>query len=118
MKKLITCFMLALVFPLLVFADTRPNKPFRPTASGSGMDIRPHSKKALAEHAEKFHTGHWKWRVYQVPSGPDESDAYQITEGPNSWTNLEGRGNISPEHMKHYDTMVTPHVEKTSPIPT
>ena len=71
-------------------------------------------KKAIAAHAQKFHTGKWKWRVFSVLSGADEG-AYQILEGPNSWTELEGRNDISEEHMRDYDANVTPLVEKTTP---
>ena len=28
-------------------------------------------EKALAAHAQKYHTGDWKWRVYEIQSGPD-----------------------------------------------
>jgi hypothetical protein len=71
-------------------------------------------KKAIAAHAQKFHTGKWKWRVFSVLSGVDEG-AYQILKGPNSWTELEGRNDISEEHMRDYDANVTPLVEKTTP---
>jgi len=71
-------------------------------------------KKALAAHAAKFHTGNWKWRVFTVLSGSDEG-AYQINEGPNSWTVLEGRKDISEEHTRDYETNITPLVEKSTP---
>ncbi len=71
-------------------------------------------KKALSDHAAKYHTGNWKWRVFTVLSGPDEG-AYQINEGPNSWTALEGRKDISDEHTRDYDTNVLPLVERSAP---
>jgi hypothetical protein len=71
-------------------------------------------KKAIAEHAAKYHTGNWKWRVFSVLSGPDEG-AYQINEGPNSWTTLEGRKDISDEHQRDYETNVLPLVERSTP---
>jgi hypothetical protein len=71
-------------------------------------------KKAIAAHAAKFHTGNWKWRVFSVLSGSDEG-AYQINEGPNSWTDLEGRKDISEEHMRDYEANVAPLVEKSTP---
>jgi hypothetical protein len=71
-------------------------------------------KKAITDHAAKYHTGNWKWRVFSVLSGPDEG-AYQINEGPNSWTTLEGRKDISDEHTKDYETNVLPLVERTTP---
>lgn len=54
-------------------------------------------EKVLAAHAQKFHTGDWKWRVYYVVSGPDYG-AYQMVEGTNSWDQLDARGDISSEH--------------------
>jgi len=71
-------------------------------------------KKALAEHVAKFHTGDWKWRVFSVISGSDEG-SYQMNEGPNSWTTLEGRKDISEEHQRDYETNVMPLVEKSIP---
>ena len=71
-------------------------------------------KKAITEHAAKYHTGNWKWRVFKVLSGPD-AGAYQINEGPNSWTVLEGRKDISDEHIRDYESNVLPLVEREVP---
>jgi hypothetical protein len=71
-------------------------------------------KKAITDHAAKFHTGNWKWRVFMVLSGPDEG-AYQINEGPNSWTALEGRKDISDEHTRDYETNILPLVDRNTP---
>jgi hypothetical protein len=71
-------------------------------------------KKAITEHAAKYHTGNWKWRVFSVLSGPDEG-TFQINEGPNSWTVLEGRKDISDEHTRDYETNVLPLVERSTP---
>jgi hypothetical protein len=71
-------------------------------------------KKAIAEHAAKYHTGNWKWRVFSVLSGSDEG-SYQLNEGPNSWTTLEGRKDISDEHQRDYETNIMPLVEKSTP---
>jgi hypothetical protein len=67
-------------------------------------------KKAIAEHAAKYHTGNWKWRVFSILSGPD-AGGYMINEGPNTWSTLEDRGDISDEHMRHYESTVVPLVE-------
>ena len=64
-------------------------------------------EKALAAHAAKYHTGDWKWRVFEVQTGP-ESGAYHITEGPNSWEGMEGRGDISAEHKLDWEKNVYP----------
>lgn len=71
-------------------------------------------KKAIADHVAKFHTGSWKWRVFSVVSGADEG-SYQLNEGPNSWTELEGRKDISDEHQRDYENNITPLVEKSTP---
>lgn len=71
-------------------------------------------EKAIAAHAAKYHTGNWKWRVFTVLSGTDEG-AFMINEGPNSWTTLEGRKDISDEHQRDYETSVLPLVEKSAP---
>lgn len=71
-------------------------------------------KKALTDHAAKYHTGNWKWRVFSVLSGPD-AGAYMINEGPNTWTALDGRKDISDEHLRDYEATVTPLVESNGP---
>jgi len=54
-------------------------------------------EKALATHAQKYHTGDVSWRVFEIQSGPD-AGGYHITEGPNSWEGLDSRGNLGDEH--------------------
>jgi len=54
-------------------------------------------EKALTTHAQKYHTGDVKWRVFEIQSGP-EMGGYHITEGPNSWEGLDTRGNLGDEH--------------------
>ena len=67
-------------------------------------------EKALANHAQKYHTGDWKWRVWSIESGPD-AGGYMITEGPNSWEKLDGRGDISEEHTLDITKNVLPLTE-------
>lgn len=62
-------------------------------------------EKALAAHAQKYHTGDWKWRVYEIASGPD-AGGYQMTEGPTTWTAMDGRGNISTDHNNDWNRNV------------
>src|SRR5882757_193889 len=64
-------------------------------------------EKALAAHAQKFHTGDWKWRVWSIESGPD-AGGYMMTEGPNSWEQLDGRGDLSSEHMDDWNRNISP----------
>lgn len=118
MKKF-TCIMLTMLIPLIGFAqEAKKEGPKKATINvdrvfaKAGHDAA--LKAAIAAHAQKFHTGNWKWVVSQILSGPDEG-GYLIVEGPNSWTDLEGRGDLGAEHMKDYETNVAPHVEKSSP---
>src|SRR5450631_948790 len=54
-------------------------------------------EKAIAAHAQKYHTGDWKWRVFEIQSGPD-AGGYHITEGPVSWDMMDKRGDLGAEH--------------------
>ncbi len=64
-------------------------------------------EKALGDHAKKYHTGDWKWRVWSVESGPD-AGGYMVTEGPSNWATIDGRGDINAEHMADWNTSVAP----------
>ena len=64
-------------------------------------------EKALASHAQKYHTGDWKWRVWSIQSGP-ETGGYMITEGPNSWAQLDGRGDLGAEHTADWAKNIAP----------
>ena len=54
-------------------------------------------EKALAAHAQKYHTGTAHWRVFDIQSGPD-AGGYHITEGPTSWEAEDVRGNLGNDH--------------------
>lgn len=62
-------------------------------------------EKALAAHAQKYHTGDWKWRVWEIQSGPD-AGAYHISEGPTNWEAIDGRGNLGAEHNTDWNKNV------------
>ena len=64
-------------------------------------------EKALANHAQKYHTGDVRWRVWSIQSGPD-AGGYMVTEGPNNWTALDSRGDISVEHTADWEKNVLP----------
>ena len=64
-------------------------------------------EKALTSHAQKYHTGDWKWRVWSIESGP-ESGGYMVTEGPFSWDAMDKRGDISKDHMNDWNQNVLP----------
>ena len=54
-------------------------------------------EKALAAHAQKYHTGDVKWRVFEIASGPD-AGGYHIVEGPKTWESEDQRGDINEAH--------------------
>jgi hypothetical protein len=64
-------------------------------------------EKALTAHAQKYHTGDWKWRTFAILSGPD-AGGYHVAEGPNSWAQLDERKDISKEHMADWNTTISP----------
>lgn len=102
MKKIFLFFML---LPCLGFSQTKnvisADRVFPKTDKAAELE------KALAAHAEKYHTGSWKWRVFEIQSGPD-AGGYHIVEGPNSWTTLDTRGDISKEHTADWNKNVAP----------
>jgi len=64
-------------------------------------------EKALTAHAQKFHTGEWKWRSFEILSGPD-AGGYHIVEGPHTWAQLDERKDISKEHMADLNANISP----------
>jgi len=66
-------------------------------------------EKALAAHAQKYHSGDWSWRVYEIQSGPD-AGGYHIVEGPSSWNVLDSRGDLGTEHLNDWNKNVAIHL--------
>lgn len=64
-------------------------------------------EKSLSIHAQKYHTGDVKWRVWSIQSGPD-AGGYLVTEGPSSWSILDNRADISAEHTIDWQKNVLP----------
>lgn len=71
-------------------------------------------KAAVAAHAQKYHKGDFAWRVGEVMSG-EQGGMFQINEGPTSWTALDGRGDLGPEHQADFDKNIFPHIESITP---
>jgi hypothetical protein len=61
------------------------------------MDKVMEFEKAIALHAQKYHTGNVQWHVFDIQSGPDMG-GYHITEGPTSWEAEDSRGDLGAEH--------------------
>ncbi len=66
-------------------------------------------EKAFAAHAQKYHTGDWKWRVLSIESGPD-AGGFHIVEGPLSWEQFDKRGDLSAAHTADWAKNVTPFI--------
>ena len=102
MKKV---FFLLLLLPLFGIAQTKTlltsNRVFAKNEKTAEFE------KALASHAEKYHKGDVAWRVWSIESGPD-AGGYMITEGPTTWSAMDGRGDISAEHTADWDKNVLP----------
>ncbi len=73
------------------------------------MDKIMEFEKALAAHAQKYHTGDVHWRVFTIQSGPDIG-GYHITEGPKSWESEDARGDINPEHQMDWNKNVSAYL--------
>ncbi|MEO6538249.1 MAG: hypothetical protein ABIT07_07020 [Ferruginibacter sp.] len=111
MKKMLFLFML---IPFMGFGQTlnvvNASRIYAKADKSSALET------TLAAHAQKYHTGNWKWRVFEIMSGPD-AGGFHITEGPNSWASIDTRGEISKEHTADWDKMVSPNLsEKNSSL--
>ncbi len=66
-------------------------------------------EKALIAHVQKFHSGDWKWRVFEIQTGPD-AGGYHIIEGPKSWDQFDKRGDLGSDHMMDWNSNVAIHL--------
>ncbi len=62
-------------------------------------------EKALAAHAQKYHSGDAYWRVFEIQTGPDFG-GFHITEGPKSWASEDARGDLGPDHTMDWNKNV------------
>ena len=102
MRKMLSLFLL---IPFLGFSQAKI--VINSTRVFPRQDKLAEFDKALAAHAQKYHTGNWKWRVWSIQSGPD-AGGYMISEGPDSWADLDGRGDLGAEHTADYQKNVAP----------
>jgi hypothetical protein len=68
-------------------------------------------EKALIAHAQKYHTGKWTWRVFEIQTGPD-AGGFQVIEGPLSWEEFDGRGDLGDAHKADWNNTVAPLVDR------
>ena len=66
-------------------------------------------EKGLTAHIAKYHSGDWKWRVYEIQTGPD-AGGYHVVEGPKTWDEFDKRGNLGDEHVKDWNQNVAPYL--------
>jgi hypothetical protein len=100
MKKVLLFCML---IPILVMSQTK--NVTSTTRVFAKVDKVLEFEKALAAHSQKYHTGDWKWRVFEISSGPD-AGGYMISEGPVSWEQMDTRGNLGTEHNNDWNKNV------------
>ncbi len=100
MRKLIA---ILLVLPFIGMSQTK--NVLSTQRSFPKVDKVLEFEKALTMHAQKYHTGDWKWRVFDIQSGPD-AGGYHIAEGPTSWTAFDTRGNLGTEHNNDWNRSV------------
>lgn len=62
-------------------------------------------EKAISAHAQKYHTGDFKWRIFEIQTGPDFG-GFHIVEGPSSWESQDTRGNLGTEHTNDWNQTV------------
>lgn len=95
------------VFPMILQAQTKNIiSTFRVFPK---MDKVLEFEKAMASHAQKYHTGDVQWRVFEIQSGPD-AGGFHVTEGPTSWENLDTRGDLGHEHEMDWHKNIAVHL--------
>jgi len=98
-------FLLCMLVPLLGISQTK--NVLTSSRHFCNPDKVQEFEKALASHAQKYHTGDWHWRVWSIQSGPD-AGGYMVTEGPSDWATIDGRGDLNAEHMTDWNKNVAP----------
>ena len=105
-QKLVTKLSASLLMLLFSFAGISQTKNVISTHRVfPKIDKIAEFEKAVATHAQKYHSGDNHWRVFAIQSGPDLG-GYHITEGPKIWESEDARGDISPEHQNDWNKNV------------
>ncbi len=105
MKKFLIAFLLLPVFSMAQHVVTAERVFPKP-------DKVAEFEKALAAHAQKFHSGQHRWRIFDIHSGPD-AGGYHITEGPKTWDEVDSRGDLGADHMADWNKNVAPLLHAT-----
>lgn len=101
--------LLSLMIPL--FAEAQKQNVITLNRLTCKMDKVHEFEKALRNHAQKYHSGTWKWRVFNIESGPD-AGGYQVIEGPASWNEIDNRGDLGDDHTNDWKSNVMPLIVK------
>lgn len=101
MKKII---ILLLLIPVLGISQSNVLSSFKVFPK---VDKTQEFEKALIAHVQKFHSGDWKWNVWEIQSGPDNG-GFMITEGPLSWDQFDKRGTLGEAHTTDWAKNVAP----------
>lgn len=101
MKKIF--FLLLVLIPFIGIAQTK--NVLTAQRVFPKMDKVLEFEKALAAHAQKYHSGDVSWRVFEIQSGPD-AGGFMISEGPTSWEALDSRGDLTAEHTLDWNKNV------------
>lgn len=101
--KLRMFFLLCILFPIIGIGQTQnlisAHRVF------PKVDKVLEFEKAIATHAQKYHSGTAHWRVFAIQSGPD-AGGFHITEGPTSWEAEDVRGNLGNDHNVDWNKKV------------
>src|SRR5688500_4186136 len=98
-------FLLCLLVPVLGASQTKNTvSTFRVFPK---IDKSLEFEKAFTAHVQKYHTGNWKWRVFEIESGP-ETGGFLVVEGPLGWDQFDTRGNLGVEHTADWAKNVMP----------
>ena len=68
-------------------------------------------EKAFIAHVAKFHTGDWKWKVYEIQSGPDAT-GFHVIEGPLNWETFDKRADLGAAHTADWNNNVMPNTSE------
>jgi hypothetical protein len=103
-SKMKNIFLLLMLIPFMGISQTKnvisTNRVF------PKVDKMLEFEKALANHAQKYHIGDVRWRVFEIATGPD-AGGYHVVEGPKSWESEDTRGDINEAHNNDWHKSVT-----------
>lgn len=67
-------------------------------------------EKSLAKYTRLYQRGEWRWKVYEILSGPNAGWLH-VEEGPLSWDQMDKNGYRSSEAVTKFNELVAPFSE-------